>query len=253
MVTYKTTEIARIIGIHANTVRLYEELGLIPEPARKANGYRIFTEVHIEQFRLARLALRAEVTQNGLRKKAIDIIKTSASSNYEKAIELTELYLAQVKIEQSNAEEAIEITKQLLSNSNKEGPELFFTRQEAADYLHITIDTLRNWELNGLLAVKRKKNGYRIYNNQDIQRLKIIRTLRCANYSLSSILRMLQAVSVTSEIDLRVIIDTPQDAEDIVSVCDRLLTSLSSLERDAHEMIDHLKKMKTLFIQNPPL
>ncbi|WP_269321442.1 MULTISPECIES: terminase gpP N-terminus-related DNA-binding protein [Paenibacillus] len=29
---YRTAEIARSIGIHPNTVRLYEELGLTPKP-----------------------------------------------------------------------------------------------------------------------------------------------------------------------------------------------------------------------------
>lgn len=69
MNTYKTSEIAAAIGVHPNTVRLYEELGLIPKPQRLPNGYRVFTELHVEQFRLARLAFRVEVLQNGLRKK----------------------------------------------------------------------------------------------------------------------------------------------------------------------------------------
>ena len=48
---YRTSEIAKIIGIHPNTVRLYEELELIPKPDRMPNGYRVFTDLHIEQFR----------------------------------------------------------------------------------------------------------------------------------------------------------------------------------------------------------
>ena len=35
MKTYKTSEVAAAIGIHPNTVRLYEEWGLIPGPAGK--------------------------------------------------------------------------------------------------------------------------------------------------------------------------------------------------------------------------
>ena len=68
MKAYRTSEIARCIGIHPNTVRLYEELELIPKPEREANGYRIFTDFHIEQFKLARTAMKVEVLQNGLRK-----------------------------------------------------------------------------------------------------------------------------------------------------------------------------------------
>ncbi|SHI21863.1 MerR family DNA-binding transcriptional regulator [Desulfosporosinus lacus] len=59
MNTYKTAEIAHRIGIHPNTVRLYEEVGLIPKPQREANGYRVFTDFHMEQFKFARTALKA--------------------------------------------------------------------------------------------------------------------------------------------------------------------------------------------------
>lgn len=61
MNTYRTSEVAEKIGIHPNTVRLYEELGLIPRPQRQGNGYRVFTDLHVEQFRLARLAFQIEV------------------------------------------------------------------------------------------------------------------------------------------------------------------------------------------------
>ena len=36
---YKTVDIARMFGIHVNTVRLYEKYGLIPKPRRSENGY----------------------------------------------------------------------------------------------------------------------------------------------------------------------------------------------------------------------
>ncbi len=68
-------------------------------------------------------------------------------------------------------------------------------QKEVSEYLGITMDSLRNWEMNGLLTVKRRENGYRVYTDEDIQRLKIIRSLRCANYSLEAILRMLQQLS----------------------------------------------------------
>ena len=35
MNTYQTTEVARIIGVHPNTVRLYEQLHLIPLAKRQ--------------------------------------------------------------------------------------------------------------------------------------------------------------------------------------------------------------------------
>ena len=41
--TYRTTEVATAIGIHPNTVRLYEELGLIPTPERETEFLQNFT------------------------------------------------------------------------------------------------------------------------------------------------------------------------------------------------------------------
>ena len=69
MATYKTAEVAVIIGIRPNTVRLYEELELIPRAERLSNGSNIFTDFHIWQCKLIRLAFQIEVFQNELRKK----------------------------------------------------------------------------------------------------------------------------------------------------------------------------------------
>lgn len=253
MNTYKTSEIARYTGIHPNTVRLYEELGLIPKAERKENGYRVFTDFHLEQIKLARIALKVEVLQNGLRKKAVDIIKNSALGNFEKAIYLAEQYLQQICDEKKNAEEAIAITEGLLSGEKLERDIMFLTRKEAADLLQISIDALRNWEMNGLLTVKRKQNGYRVYTYEDIRLLKIIRSLRCANYSLSSILRMLNTLSQNPGVDIRKVIDTPKETDDVISVCDKLLTSLQYGQQSAKVMLLHLEKMKKQFKENPTL
>lgn len=250
---YTTAQVAKIIGVHPNTVRLYERCQLISKAERMTNGYRVFTDLHIEQFKLARTALKVEVLQNGLRKKAVEIIKASASKNFSAAIQLTESYLSQIRAEQHNAEEAIEIVKQILSGAHyiKETENLSLTRKQTAEYLQVTMDTLRNWELNGLIAVKRRENGYRIYTYDDIMRLKIIRSLRCANYSLAAILRMLGAISHNPDIDIRAVIDTPKQDDDIISVCDKLLTSLQEAEYNALEVMAQLKKMKKQFYKAP--
>lgn len=248
MNTYKTADIARMFHIHVNTVRLYEKCRLIPKPERLSNGYRVFTDLHVEQLKLARAALQAEMLQNGLRKKAVDIIKTSAAGDYVKAAELTHDYMEQVEIEIGNAEEAIQITHKLLSSMEMEqdNKDLLLTRKDTADYLHVTIDTLRNWELNGLFSVKRLKNGYRVYSADDLQRLKIIRSLRCANYSLSSILRMLNALSIDPGTNIREIINTPKQDDDIITACDKLLTSLQEAKENALFAAGQIEKMKRM-------
>ena len=248
MSTYKTIDVARIIGIHVNTVRLYEKGSLIPKPERLSNGYRVFTDLHIEQFKLARAALRVEVLQNGLRKQAVDIIKVAALGNYEKALGLTRRYIAQLDIEKANAEEAIRITRSILSGVSERSAKMqrTYRRKEAADVLGVTIDTLRNWELNGLFTIKRTENRYRVYTEEDMLKLKIICSLRCANYSLSAILRMLRALSDDPQTNIREAIDTPKEEDDIIRACDKLLTSLNEAKKNAFMWFARLKKMKKL-------
>lgn len=243
MKTYKTSEVANIIGIHPNTVRLYEKWELIPKAKRKENSYRVFTDFHIEQLRLARTAFQIEILQNGLRKKIVEMVKISANRNFDKAITLANEYLAQIYQEQRNAEEAIDIVKEFLSeNSSKNN--LTLKRKEVSSLLNISMDTLRNWELNGLLSVKRKENGYRVYTGDDIRRLKIIRSLRCANYSLESILRMLNELSTNPQVNLKMALNTPGDDTDIISACDRLIVSLRAAEENAKTIIETLHHMK---------
>ena len=242
---YRTAQVAKATGIHPNTVRLYEELGLIPAAQRQQNGYRVFTDHHIEQIRLARMALKVEALQNGLRKQAIRIIKTAAVQNLDEALDLTRNYLRNIRKERDNALEAIEQVGGILKDSRPTAM-LSMKRKEVAEHLQISMDTLRNWELNGLLAVKRRENGYRIYTEEDIRRLKIIRSLRCANYSLEAILRMLNALSGDADTNLRHILNTPDQETDILSVCDRLLTSLKEAEMNAECMLRQIEKMKEM-------
>ena len=246
MATYKTAEVAAMIGVHPNTVRLYEKMKWIPKPERLSNGYRVFTDFHIWQCKLIRLAFQVEVLQNGLRKKIVRMVTVSAAGEFDTAIILTEEYLKQLRQERRNAEEAIKIVKQLLSGGAQENSHNL-KRKDVSNLLDISMDTLRNWEMNGLLTVKRKNNGYRVYTDEDIQRLKIIRSLRCANYSLEAIRRLLQQLSKNPNTDIRVALNTPKQTEDIISVCDRLIISLSDAETNAKFLLEMLQEMKILF------
>lgn len=248
--TYKTSEVAKMIGIHPNTVRMYEDLELISKPIRKDNGYRVFTDLHIYQFKLARKVFEVEALQNGLRKKAIAIVKMLAKQDFDGSIVLTNQYIKSIKKEIANANEAVDIAGKLINGLNHE-KEFNLKRKEVSELLGITMDTIRNWEMNGLVNVKRQENGYRIYTYKDIQRLKVIRSLKCGNYSLSAILRMLNKLSENNEADINEILNSPDENEDIISVCDKLINSLNLAAQNAEEILEMLYKMKRKYSNSP--
>lgn len=146
-----------------------------------------------------------------------------------------------------SGKEAIEIVKELLSSTSGTDT-LELKRNEAARHLPISMDTLRNWEMIGLLEVKRKVNGYRVYTGEDMKRLKIIRSLRCANYFLEAILRMLPTLSHNADINIQQVLDTPQPEDEmIISVYDKLLTSLHTAEKNAELMKNMLYDIKSRY------
>lgn len=164
---------------------------------------------------------------------------------------MTNEYIDIVDAEIVKANEAVEITNTLLKSS-LQNEDILLRRKEVSDILEITMDTLRNWEMNGLLKIKRRENGYRVYDYEDIKKLKIIRTLRCANYSLSSILRMMNVIFQNEGVDAKQVLNTPNENEDIVSICDKLIISLNIAKENAKQIIDMLSEMKSKYL-NPPL
>lgn len=243
--TYSTGQIAAIVGLHPNTVRMYEEWGLIQKPERKKNGYRVFNDVHIKQFELARKAFQIEIVQAGLRSHMVDAVKMSALGRYEDAIALINEYIGIAGQEITNAKEAAEICEKLSRQPKADG--VVYKRAQAAKELGLTIDTIRNWEMNGLLTVKRKKNGYRVYDSNDMDRLKIIRSLRCANYSLAAILRMLiKYDDGMNENSILALLNPPENEESITYVCDRLIDSLEKAITNAYEAISIIHDIKTM-------
>lgn len=244
MTTYHTAEIAAMLGIHANTVRFYEAQGLLSPVPRKANGYRVYTKRHLLQLRLIRLALRAEILSEGLRAQVFELLKASAASRYGEAIAQTKGYQAQLEAELGRARQALALAAQLLRGEEAQAPEKVRGRRKAAAQIGVSVDVLRDWERNGLVQVPGSP-GRRQYGLREMNRLKIILILRHAHYSQMSIRRMLAKLE-GGETDLLQGIDTPEPTEDIVSVADRYITSLSGALADTAPMLALLQAMKRL-------
>ncbi len=56
----RISELSEHTGVPAKTIRYYEEMGLLPTPIRKPNGYREYREVDVDRLRLVAGARRLD-------------------------------------------------------------------------------------------------------------------------------------------------------------------------------------------------
>jgi DNA-binding transcriptional MerR regulator len=239
----RTTDLARAVGCHPNTVRLYEEWGYLQPVLRDPrNNYRMFTHQHLEQMRLAWLALKFPYP--GGKKVVLDLVHQAATDNLGEAMESAYAYLAQVQSETVQADAAITYVERWVTGTPMEVQQRPLSTSQAAKLIKLSADTLRDWERNGLLKVPRNpKNNYRQYGVEEIGRLRVIRMLREAGYSLMAILQLMNELDRGSQDDLRTIIDTPRVDSEILGIADHWLSTLKGEEARAYDIIDQLEKM----------
>lgn len=221
---YKTKEIATLADVHPNTVRIYEDWGFISPVPRRENGYRNYSIVHLFQLQVARTLFKCEIVQGGIRKRAREIVYACGREEFDVAQSLAETYLTHLQREYEYSLAAIAVVERWLHQEPLKRTSAY-SRKEAAALLSITPETLRNWERNGLISVPRESRGYRVYGEPELERLKVIRTLRGSHYSINAILRLLTQIEQPSP-DVFCLLNTPSEQDDIVTVTDRIGKSL---------------------------
>ena len=99
----KIHELSKQSGIHLETIRYYEKMGLLPEPKRLANGYRDYDEASLKQlkfiktcraldFSLAEIKFFNEMkTQKSQHCEVDSMLAKHLVSVEEKIAELTEI------------------------------------------------------------------------------------------------------------------------------------------------------------------
>lgn len=77
----KINELSKQSGIHLETIRYYEKMGLMPEPKRLANGYRDYDEASLKQLKFIKTCRALGVTLAEI--KFFNEMKTQQSQHCE--------------------------------------------------------------------------------------------------------------------------------------------------------------------------
>jgi DNA-binding transcriptional MerR regulator len=216
---------------------LYEKWGYIAPVERKENGYRVYTETHLEQVKLVRMSLRSELIKCYMRFEVQNMIRNAAQGDLKKALELSCEYLSHIKSEKNNELKIMKIIRKILKNDSLEEKNISLNRNGAAKLLGVSINVIVNWERNGLLEVPRSENGYRVYGENEIKLLRVIRVLRQENYSTQCICRILKKLKTKSK-ENDVFLSEETETSEV-----GLLSSLSEVECDVMELIDYIGEL----------
>jgi DNA-binding transcriptional MerR regulator len=239
-----TAKIAKAVGCHPNTVRLYERIGFIAPVPRSPKGYRLYTPAHLDQMRIARMAMGDVYPGPIIRRSITAVVRQTAAEDYPDAVELAFRHLSIVRLEREHAETAAEFLEQWARGELADDQGQPLQIKQVSQLLVLSVDVLRNWERNGLVTVPRSpENGYRQYRAAHIGRLRVIRMLRQAGYSPMAILRLLLQIDQGAVGDLRRALDTPRPDEDVYSAADRWLSTLTEQEKLAQTILGLLEEM----------
>ncbi len=240
----RTSDLARAVGVHVNTVRLYEHWGLIPPASRTPSGYRRFTQRHLDCLRLARMVYSGDYPGRTIRRSGVRIISKAVSGDLGGALEMAYQYSALVAAEYAQAEAAVALLERWASGAATDATRGTLGISQTARLLGVSVDILRNWDRNGLIEVPRNPNNrYREYSPAEIGRLRVIRMLSRAGYSCMAILRMLKYLDAGKREGLRAVLDTPHPDEDVYTAADHWLSTLEEQTERVQEVIRLLETM----------
>jgi len=182
----RTKDLAEAVGIGVQQVRNYEADGFLPPVERSPSGYRRYTRQHLAALKAAKQLIRG---YGGA--LAQQMMQAAHQGQLTRALALidgrhAELAKTRLQLEQTLAALSV-LAAQLPSETQAHSSEPLRVGA-AARLVGVRVSAMRFWEQQGLLQPARERGSrYRLYDQRQIRRLRIVALLRQANYDFAAI------------------------------------------------------------------
>lgn len=190
----RTIDLARAAGISVQQVRNYEALGLLPPASRSKSGYRLYTQHHLAALKTARSLVIGYGWQ-----RVPAIMQALHRGDLSAALATIDTRHAELASKRLQAEQTLSalhaLTAQPAPEQSSRYPQRFRVG-EAARQVGVRVSALHFWEQQGLLHPLRDKSShYRLYDEQQMHRLRVVVLLREAGHNFNVIQSVLDELA----------------------------------------------------------
>ena len=142
-------------------------------------------------------------------------------------------YLQAVEEDIRRTKLAVDIVMDKLQEPGKEN--FTYTKKQAAALVGVTSEAIRNWERNGLFR-QRAQYEKRLYSQQELNRMYVIRLLLDNGYSMMAVRRFLGEYDGGGrEVAMRQLME-PGESEDLIYRADRYMETLLEAQEKARQL-----------------
>ena len=185
----RTIDLAQAAQISVQQVRNYEAGGLIPPAERSPSGYRRYTQKHLAALKTARSLIGGFGGYGWQRARAV--MQAVHQGELSVALALIDEYHAELAANRIQVEQTLVALRLLAAQPaplppTRHAPSLRVG--EAARQVGVRVSALHFWEQQGLLHPLRDPGSrYRLYDEQQMRRLRVVVLLREVGYDFDAI------------------------------------------------------------------
>ncbi len=231
----RTVDLAQAACISVQQVRNYEASGFIPAAERSASGYRRYTRRHV----VALLAARQLAGAYGSA-LAQQIMEAAHAGRLAHALALVDRRHAELAATRAQLDDTLAalhvLAEQLPAPPHPHAAERL-RAGAAARLVGVRVSALRFWETQGLLQPSRERgSNYRLFDERQLRRLRIVALLRQANYDFAAIRTTLDELEAGRP--QRAVAAVEQRRSQLAALSWRCLEALAALHAYLREFVD---------------
>jgi len=132
----------------------------------------------------------------------------------------------------------------VITGKEQKEKSIYLTRKKAAQYINSSPDAIRNWENKGLIQVVRKLNGYRVYIDDDIEKMRIIKLLKGLGYSLDAVKERLDILTAELDDESIYLYGQSKEYKKLMKDCDIYLIDMEKAKEISIKMENVIESLK---------